>query len=181
MKLLFGLCKYARLLHCIIKPLVHTRTNPTARNFFSQKQGNKQNVLSFLELTCFSQNSVWYKSLNSLWSPASTLQLCSQALLCVGTRLIRDWNLKSFSQLDFGRFHFRPIRAQRAQFVIFQFISTVVTRLTLFRLVSFLHTVCSSFSCILYQRIPPKMSVRDIYYSTRYSDDTGEFEYRWEL
>lgn len=80
-------------------------------------------------------------------------------------------------------FNFWPIRAQTIQFVIFNSIHfdrchEVYAISTLFRLV---HTVCSSFSCILNQTIPPKMSVKDIYYSTRYSDDTGEFEYRWEL
>lgn len=49
------------------------------------------------------------------------------------TKLIRDWNLKLLANWISRWFHFWPIRAQAVQFVIFSiFISTVVTRFTLF-------------------------------------------------
>jgi len=90
-----------------------------------------------------------------------------------------NWNQKSVSQLNFAMISFSTNQSTNGVVRNFSIHFRPLSRgLRYSDLFPFLHTVCSSLSCILNQRILPKMSVKDIYYSTRYPDDTGEFEYR---
>ena len=91
---------------------------------------------------------------------------------------IRDWNLKSVSQLDLAMISLST--NQSTSGTVYNFSIHFDRCHEGYVIQTFLRIVCtcSSFACFLYQGIPPKMPGKDIYYSTRYADDTGEFEYR---